>query len=235
MRSKLTALLNNPKQKVNMPKIQAILTLLQNAANSGKAIEMAAYMKNQFDFLGIPTPLRRKLCKPLFKDETSQAPDWDFVEDCWDNPYREMQYVGMDYLNVVSKQLTPQDLPHIELLITQKSWWDTIDALDKVIGGIFLNFPEIRPLLIRWSQHDNIWLRRVAIDCQLSLKQKTDKALLSEVIQNNFGQSEFFINKAIGWALREYGKTNPDWVKNFVQQYKEKMAPLSIREALKRL
>jgi len=78
-------------------------------------------------------------------------------------------------------------------------------------------------------------LRRVAIDCQLSLKQQTDKALLSEVIQNNFGQSEFFINKAIGWALREYGKTNPDWVKNFVQQYKEKMAPLSIREALKRL
>ena len=218
-----------------MPTIQPILALLQHAANSDKAIEMAAYMKNQFDFLGIPTPLRRKLCKPLFKDETSQAPDWDFVEDCWDNPYREMQYVATDYLNALVKQLTPQDLSRIELLITRKSWWDTIDALDKVIGGIFLNFPEIRPQLIHWSQHDNIWLRRVAIDCQLSLKQKTDKALLSEVIQNNFGQSEFFINKAIGWALREYGKTNPDWVRNFVQQHREKMAPLSVREALKRL
>ena len=157
------------------------------------------------------------------------------MEDCWTNPYHEMQYIAMDYLNVVSKQLTPQDLPHIELLITRKSWWDTIDALDKVIGGIFLNFPEIRPQLIHWSQHDNIWLRRVAIDCQLSLKRQTDQALLNEVIQNNFGQSEFFINKAIGWALREYGKTHPDWVRNFVQQHREKMAPLSVREALKRL
>ena len=218
-----------------MSKVQQVLTLLQNAANPDKAVEMAAYMKNRFDFLGIPTPLRRKLCKPLFKKAKPQALDWDFVESCWESPYREMQYIAMDYLNVVSKQLTPQDLPHIELLITRKSWWDSTDALDKVVGDIYLNFPEIRPQLIHWSQHDNIWLRRVAIDCQLSLKQQTDKALLSEVIQNNFGQSEFFINKAIGWALLEYGKTHPDWVKNFVLQYREKMAPLSVREALKRL
>lgn len=218
-----------------MSKVQQVLTLLQNAANPDKAVEMAAYMKKRFDFLGIPTPLRRKLCKPLFKEMKPQALDWDFVESCWESPYREMQYVATDYLNVSVEQLTPQDLSRIEVLITRKSWWDTIDALDKVIGGIFLNFPEIRSQLIHWSQHDNIWLRRVAIDCQLSLKQQTDQAVLNEVIQNNFGQSEFFINKAIGWALREYGKTNPDWVKNFVQQYREMMAPLSVREALKRL
>ena len=218
-----------------MSKVQQVLTLLQNAANPDKAVEMAAYMKKRFDFLGIPTPLRRKLCKPLFKEMKPQAPDWDFVEACWESPYREMQYVATDYLNALVEQLTPQDLSRIELLITRKSCWDTVDALDKVIGGIFLNFPEIRAQLIHWSQHDNIWLRRVAIDCQLSLKRQTDQTLLSEVIQNNFGQSEFFINKAIGWALREYGKTNPDWVKNFVQQHKEKMAPLSVREALKRL
>ncbi|WP_314866952.1 DNA alkylation repair protein [Aggregatibacter kilianii] len=210
-----------------MSKAQRVLTLLQNAANPDKAVEMAAYMKNRFDFLGIPTPLRRKLCKSLFKEMKPQALDWDFVEACWESPYREMQYVAMDYLNALVEQLTPQDLSRIKLLITRKSWWDTVDALDKVIGGIFLNFPEIRAQLIHWSQHDNIWLRRVAIDCQLSLKQQTDQTLLSEVIQNNFGQSEFFINKAIGWALREYGKTNPNWVKNFVQQYREKMAPLS--------
>ena len=218
-----------------MSKVQQVLTLLQNAANPDKAVEMAAYMKKRFDFLGIPTPLRRKLCKPLFKEMKPQAPDWDFVEACWESPYREMQYVATDYLNALVEQLTPQDLSRIELLITRKSWWDTVDALDKVIGGIFLNFPEIRAQLIHWSQHDNIWLRRVAIDCQLSLKRQTDQTLLSEVIQNNFGQPEFFINKAIGWALREYGKTNPDWVKNFVQQYREMMAPLSVREALKRL
>ncbi|WP_315027806.1 DNA alkylation repair protein [Aggregatibacter segnis] len=80
-----------------MPTIQPILALLQHAANSDKAIEMAAYMKNQFDFLDIPTPLRCKLCKPLFKETaTSQAPNWNFVEDCWANPYREMQYIAMD-------------------------------------------------------------------------------------------------------------------------------------------
>ena len=215
--------------------VEELVKELKAVASPDDAVAMKAYMKNKFEFLGVKTPARRKLTKAFFKQQTDSVIDWFFINESWDNPYREMQYVGMDYLNVVSKQLTPQDLPHIELLITRKSWWDTIDALDKVIGGIFLNFPEIRPLLIRWSQHDNIWLRRVAIDCQLSLKQKTDKALLSEVIQNNFGQSEFFINKAIGWALREYGKTHPDWVRNFVQQHREKMAPLSVREALKRL
>ncbi|WP_109079126.1 DNA alkylation repair protein [Aggregatibacter kilianii] len=218
-----------------MSKAQQILTLLQNAANPDKAVEMATYMKNQFEFLGIPTPLRRQLCKSLFKEAKSQAVDWDFVEACWESPYREMQYVATDYLNVSVERLAPQDLCRIERLITRKSWWDSVDALDKVVGGIYLNFPEIRPQLIAWSKHDNIWLRRVAIDCQLSLKQQTDQVLLSEVIQNNFGQSAFFINKAIGWALREYGKTNPDWVKDFVQRHKEKMAPLSVREALKRL
>jgi len=129
-----------------MPTIQPILTLLQHAANSDKAIEMAAYMKNQFDFLGIPTPLRRKLCKSLFKEMKPQALDWDFVEACWESPYREMQYIATDYLNMLVEQLTPQDLSRIERLIIRKSWWDTVDALDKVIGGIFLNFPEIRVL-----------------------------------------------------------------------------------------
>ena len=208
--------------------LQQFLTSLQNVANPTKAIEMAAYMKNRFDFLGIPTPLRRKLCKPLFKEAKPQAPDWKFVEACWQSPYREMQYVATDYLNVLTEQLTPQDLPRIEWLVTHKSWWDSVDALDKVVGGIYLNFPEIRPQLIAWSQHDNIWLRRIAIDCQLSLKQQTDETLLSEVIQNNFGQQEFFINEAIGWALREYGKTAPNWVKDFVRQHREEMAPLSV-------
>ena len=104
-----------------MPNTQQILMQLQDVADAQKAIEMAAYMKNQFDFLGIPTPLRRKLCEPLFKEMKPQSLDWDFVESCWESPYREMQYIATDYLNMLVEQLTPQDLSRIELLITRKS------------------------------------------------------------------------------------------------------------------
>ena len=90
-------------------------------------------------------------------------------------------------------------------------------------------------VLLDWSQSDNIWLRRVAIDHQLLRKEKTDTALLEQILRNNLGQTEFFINKAIGWALRDYSKTNPEWVKNFIRQHHGKMAPLSIREASKYL
>jgi 3-methyladenine DNA glycosylase AlkD len=87
--------------------------------------------------------------------------------------------------------------------------------------------------MLAWSVDDNIWLRRIAIDHQLLRKEKTDTALLEAIIENNFGQKEFFINKAIGWSLRDYSKTNPEWVRAFVEKYRDKLAPLSIKEASK--
>lgn len=98
-----------------------------------------------------------------------------------------------------------------------------------------LRYPELKKVMVEWSQTDNIWLRRVAIDHQLLFKNKTDTLLLAEIITNNFGTKEFFINKAIGWSLRDYSKTNPQWVKDFIQKHSSQMAPLSIREGSKYL
>ena len=98
-------------------------------------------------------------------------------------------------------------------LITTKSWWDSIDCLDRIVGGIALRYPEINAVILDWSRDDNIWLRRSAIDHQLLRKEKTDTELLAQILDNNLGQSEFFINKAIGWVLRDYRKTNPEWVR----------------------
>jgi 3-methyladenine DNA glycosylase AlkD len=116
-----------------------------------------------------------------------------------------------------------------------RNWqgWDTIDGLDRVVGNIALVYPEVNSILLEWSKDENLWLRRIAIDHQLIRKDKTDIELLEKILVNNLGQSEFFINKAIGWSLRDYSKTNPDWVRNFIKRYQNKLAPLSIKDASK--
>ena len=103
------------------------------------------------------------------------------------------------------------------------------------IGALALKDPNVNKILLEWSLDENIWLRRIAIDHQLLRKEKTNAELLEKILKNNLGQAEFFINKAIGWALRDYSKTNPEWVKNFIEENKEKMAKLSIKEASKYL
>ena len=135
----------------------------------------------------------------------------------------------------MQQHLTPQDIPRLQTLITEKSWWDSADVLDRIVGDIALRHPEVNTVLLAWSTDDNIWLRRVAIDHQLLRKQHTDTALLEKIICNNLGQKEFFINKAIGWALRNYSKTNPTWVQGFIDRHRHKMAKLSLREAGKYL
>ena len=136
-------------------------------------------------------------------------------------------------MDKVKSKLTPDDIPNLRRLITEKSWWDTVDGLDVIVGDIALRCTEVNEILLQWSACDNIWLRRTAIDHQLLRKDKTDPVLLERILVNNFGQNEFFINKAIGWSLREYSKTNPDWVRGFIARHKEKLSPLSIKEASK--
>jgi 3-methyladenine DNA glycosylase AlkD len=114
-----------------------------------------------------------------------------------------------------------------------KQWWDTIDGLDRIIGDIGLTDNRVDDLMIEWSENNDFWMRRIAIDHQLLRREKTNTDLLEKIICNNFGSKEFFINKAIGWSLREYSKCNPTWVKDFVEKYKDKMAKLSIKEASK--
>jgi 3-methyladenine DNA glycosylase AlkD len=193
---------------------------------------MKRYMRDKFEFLGIKTPLRHNIEKEFLRAaRKAETVDWDFIDKCWAANEREFQYLALDYLNVVKQLLTVADIPRLKILVETKSWWDTIDGLDKIIGSIALRFPDVNKILLAWSEDENFWLRRVAIDHQRDRKDKTDEALLAKIIENNLRQTEFFINKAIGWALREYRKTNPDFVYNFVEAHKEGMAPLSIREA----
>ena len=192
---------------------------------------MSAYMRGQFAFLGIPTPERKRLCRDFLK--TQKAVDWAFLFKCWEQPEREYQYLAIDCLAKLKSHLMPDDVPNIKRLITTKSWWDTVDALDVIVGDIALRYAEVNETFLAWSVDDNIWLRRTAIDHQLTRREKTDTALLEQILLNNFGQDEFFIDKAIGWALRDYSKTNPEWVRDFIEKYKDRMSPLSIREGSK--
>ena len=214
---------------------QMLLKELQNLANADDARAMKAYMRGRFEFLGVKTPARRKAAKAFFKKHGGADIDWRFVRQAWEHPFREMQYAALDYLETRKNLLRPGDLPQLKKLAQSKSWWDTIDFLDRLAGGIIAGFPETRPVILQWSRDEDIWLRRLAIDHQLLRKDQTDQHLLEQILVNNLDQTEFFINKAIGWALRDYSKTNPEWVKNFIRQHHGKMAPLSIREASKYL
>lgn len=214
---------------------QMLLKELQNLANADDARAMKAYMRGRFEFLGVKTPARRKAAKAFFKKHGGADIDWRFVRQAWERPFREMQYAALDYLETRKNLLRPGDLPQLKKLAQSKSWWDTIDFLDRLAGGIIAGFPETRPVILQWSRDEDIWLRRLAIDHQLLRKDQTDQHLLEQILVNNLNQTEFFINKAIGWALRDYSKTNPEWVKNFIRQHHGKMAPLSIREAGKYL
>lgn len=214
-------------------KVEDIFQGLKEVANPEDAIHMKAYMKDQFEFLGVKTPVRRKLSKVFFKKNSSLAIDWKFIHQAWDNPYREMQYVVLDYLQLKQKALTPSDLPKIKKLAQTKPWWDTIDFLCRSVGYISLHYPETKKIVLDWSRDKDFWLRRIAIEHQLLQKEETDVQLLEQILINNLNQTEFFINKAIGWALRDYSKTNPDWVLEFIEKYKDKLSKLSIKEGSK--
>ena len=215
--------------------VEELVKELKAVANPDDAVAMKAYMKNKFEFLGVKTPARRKLTKTFLKHQINLVIDWNFINEAWNYPYRELQYTALDYLEIRKKLLTPSDLPNLKKLAQTKSWWDTIDFLDRLVGSIIARFPETKEIILAWSCDEDIWLRRLAIDHQLLRKEETDTELLEKILVNNLGQTEFFINKAIGWALRDYSKTNPDWVRDFIERYRAEMAALSIREGSKYL
>ena len=210
-----------------------IFESFRQAANPEIAVQMSAYMRDLFPFLGIKTPERRALSREFLKTKSKKEVDWDFVFKCWAQPEREFQYLATDYLDKVKNALTPSDISNLHRIITEKSWWDTVDAIDVLVGNLALRHPEVNDTLLEWSVDENFWLRRTAIDHQLGRKDKTDTDLLERILVNNLGQKEFFINKAIGWSLRDYSKTNPEWVRDFINKYGDRMAALSIKEASK--
>lgn len=219
-----------------MEKYSELKRAFERAGNAEKAKQMSAYMRNMFTFYGVPTPEQRECCKSLLRDaRKAECIDWELLEACWADKHREMQYFVCDYLDTLQERLTFDDVPRLERFVRSKQWWDTIDALDAIIGRIGLRDKRIDALMLEWSVDPDFWVRRVAIDHQLDRKKRTDTALLEAVIVNNFGSREFFINKAIGWSLREYSKTDPQWVADFIARHKDEMSPLSVREGSKRL
>lgn len=220
--------------------------------NEENAEKQAAYLRHQFEFIGLKTPERRLLSKDFLKEKKADKQiDWELVFEFWNLPEREFQYLALDYLHQMKKWLIFDDMEKIKKLTVSKSWWDTVDALDELVGQLLLTgrkqatendstaYEQVKTLVKEWAQAENFWLRRIAIDCQLSFKNQTDLELLSYNIEKNLlGSSfadEFFITKAIGWALRDLAKTNSAWVRKFIEEHENKMAKLSIREASKHL
>ena len=217
-------------------KLLDLITDLEENRNELLAESMSKYMQDKFRFLGVRGATRTEIYKKYFPDaRKTKIIDWDFVESCWNKEEREFQYVVVYYLKAMQKFLKREDISRLKYLIVTKSWWDTVDLLAKVIGSLIIRIKGYDQIMLEWSKDSNIWLRRVAILYQLSLKDKVDEQILDNILVNNLGNSEFFINKAIGWALRDYSKFNPEWVREFIKKNKANMTNLSIREASKYL
>ena len=217
-------------------KLLDLITDLEENRNELLAESMSKYMQDKFRFLGVRGATRTEIYKKYFPDaRKTKTIDWDFVENCWNKEEREFQYVVVYYLKAMQKFLKREDISRLKYLIVTKSWWDTIDLLAKVVGSLIIRIEGYDQIMLEWSKDSNIWLKRVAILYQLSLKEKVDKQVLDKILVNNLGDSEFFINKAIGWALRDYSKFNPEWVREFLEKNKNDMVNLSLREASKYL
>lgn len=214
-----------------------LLESFQMNRNEEAAVHMAAYMRNQFAFLGIKTPLRNALLKEQFLKH--HLPETKSLkEEIWKLyllPEREYQYAAVALLEKMKNQLSVADLPFLRKLIETKSWWDSVDSIaPRIVGGLVLA-ERIggSAVMLEWAQAQDMWTNRAAILHQLKFKRHTDTAVLSQIILTHSGSPEFFIQKSIGWALREYAKTDPDWVHSFTES--NNLMPLSKREALKHI
>lgn len=215
--------------------INALETEFKNNVNTTIALQQKAYMRDQFEYYGLKTDTRRALQKPflvkVFLPKKTEAQD--IIKQLWVKPQRDFQLFAQELAFKYIKQLELTDVSLFEFMITNKSWWDTVDFIAvKLLGAYFKTFPEQRTLYInKWLKSNNIWLQRSALLFQLKYKQDIDTQLLSITINALLGSKEFFINKAIGWVLREYSRTNPEWVIDFAS--KTELSNLSNKEALR--
>lgn len=171
----------------------------EKRANEDNAIQMAKYLRNQFVFYGLKSPVRRDAYHQILKDEKKKKQiDWDLLDQAWNDKHREMQYFVCDYLLAMEKYVSYDDLFKIEHYVRTKQWWDTIDSLMKLYGYVGLKDQRVDQLMLDWSKDPDKWIRRVAIEYQLLRKDKMNTALLSQILENNLESDEFFINKAIG-------------------------------------
>ena len=215
---------------------------LENAFAANKnpenAFAMAKYMKNNFPFFGIKTEERRRIFKEIWKEnkEEVSADARRIALELYSKQERELQYCAIEILiKELKGNYKKQDIQLIEKLMLNNSWWDSVDTIAKyILGEYLLEFPlETKKVIERFSNTTNMWLNRSAILFQLGYKEKTNSAFLFSECLKQADSKEFFIQKAIGWALREYAKSNPEAVKEFVKT--SNLKPLSTKEALKNM
>lgn len=217
----------------------ALRSALASHADPEKARQMRAYMKQRFAFFGVPTPIRRSSVSPGIRS-LGKTPDADWLvalaDALWAFDERECQYVAVDLLVKFAEGLEPRHEPQLASLVRTKSWWDTVDLLAaRVYGALCRNAPELRARLDGYARHEDPWLRRVAILHQLHYGAGTDRARLAETLEANLGAGDFFIRKAMGWALRQFARTDPEWVRGWVAAHSGQISGLTRREALKHL
>lgn len=202
------------------------------------AAKQSKYMRFRFPFMGIMNTQRAQYWKEYQAIEgvVSDRDMLPFIDACMSYPEREMWYIALDVIKKYKNKLKADDLSIIETFIIKADWWDIVDiAASHAVGSIYKNSPESRGEINDWIHHDNFWLRRTAIIYQLGYRLKTDENLLYHHILLCSHEKEFFIRKAIGWALREYSKHRPESVRNFIEIHRDKLSPFSIREGAKYL
>jgi 3-methyladenine DNA glycosylase AlkD len=208
----------------------------ESAGDRKRAKDMARYMKMHFAFFGVQAAARRALQRKAFAGapRPTEAELVQLTTACWHKQQREFQYFGTDYVRQHVGSCSEEFLGHLKLLITTKSWWDTVDALaTHGVGGLARLYPSVGEEMNAWIDSKNIWLARAALLYQLSFKAETNAEQLLELCRRRMSDEEFFIRKAIGWALREHSKTDPRAVRNFVRKHDAELSSLSKREALK--
>lgn len=205
-------------------------------ADLQKAQWQTAYMKNHFSFLGIAKPMRAKLEKEVFKTHPLHTQDEliKILNDLWSTDARELQYTACELAYYYKKFWSPTILLTFEYMIRTKSWWDTVDDIAaNLVGDLIFKYPELIMIMDRWIDDSNLWIRRSALLFQLRWKKDTDKTQLFRYCTKTMHEKDFFIRKAIGWVLREYSKTNPQAVKQFIDTHRHSLSTLSIREGSK--
>lgn len=212
---------------------------LAAAANPHNAPGMQAYMKSAMPYYGVKMPALRTICKRVFAEYPSATrKEWQAdVLGLWRGArFREERYAAMELAGQkrYTEFRTPGVIPMYEEMIVTGAWWDYVDEVAHLVGDLLHSHPKkIRPVMRKWSTDPNLWKRRVSIICQVSFKKDTDLDLLYANIEPNFADRDFFIRKAIGWALRAYAWSDPDEVVRYVRAHEPQLSGLSRREALK--
>jgi 3-methyladenine DNA glycosylase AlkD len=215
-----------------------VSSALEELRDERKAVEMAAYMKTDMPFYGVQKPDRvpiireiKKAFRPASSDEYHEG-----VLALWQRPYREEKYFAINYASCFPEFIVRDSFPLYERLIREGAWWDLVDGVSgELVGPAYRKDKSIRSIINKWSKDKDKWIRRTSLICQLGHKDETDHEQLFELCLKMAPEKEFFIQKAIGWALREYSKTDPRAVKSFLKKNKDLLAPLSYREGAKQL